>query len=146
MSLYSDRDIQTDIEGDIVLDTKGDLSLASSLDTYKSAANFLLRTDYSDYAADPSVGCNLGSFVGKNITIPNIQKIEYTVTKTLRERIFNQSDVDCTVVPFDINELLCVINIQGSYLISGAITNVDSERIAYVFPFIDGRFIQPLTI
>lgn len=146
MSLYTSRDIETDINGDIVLDPKGDVSLGSPLDTYKAAANFLLRTDYGDYAPDSSVGCNLGSFIGKTLNNNSIQKIEYNITKTLKERLFNQSDVECTVVPFDISEVLCLVDIKGSYLISGEIVNIDSEKIAYTYPFIEGSFITPITI
>lgn len=146
MSLYTDRDIETDISGDIVLNDKGDISLGSPLDTYKAAANFLLRTDYGDYVPDSSVGCNLGSFIGKTVTTNTIQKIEHSITKTLKERLFNQSDVEATVVPFDINEVLCLIDIKGSYLISGEIVNIDSEKIAYTYPFIEGSYITPITI
>lgn len=146
MSLYSSQDIEFDFDGDIVISSKGDVNLASSIDTYKSAANFVLRTDYGDYAPDPSVGCNLGSFIGKTVSVDNIQKIEHNITRTLKERIFNQSDIECTVVPFDVNEVLCVISIRGSYLLSGTITSIEGERIAYTFPFIDGSFLTPITI
>lgn len=144
MPLYTDQDIQTDFSGEIQIDTKGDIALANPLETYKASANFLLRTDFGDYAPDQSVGCNLGSFIGKTNTVANHQRIEYNINKTLRERVFNPIDVEAIVVPFDINEVLCLVNIGGNYLISGVITNVESERMTYTFPFIENSSIAPL--
>lgn len=146
MALYKFRDVETSFDGDIELSTNGDLKLADCLTTYKSAANFLLRTDYGDYAPDKTVGCNLGSFIGKNNTPVNHELMEYQINKTLKEKLFTVTDAEAYVVPFDVNEVLCVVNIGGSYLIDGVIKTVHGEKLAYTFPYIDGRFITPITI
>ena len=146
MSVYISRDVETSFEGDLELDTKGDLSLADSLVTYKSACNFLLRTDFGHYAPNKSVGCNLGSFVGKNNTPENHRFMEYNINKVLKEKIFSNSDVATTVVPFDMNEVLCLIDIAGAYLIDNVIQVVETQRIAYTYPYIDGQYLTPITI
>jgi hypothetical protein len=146
VSVYTSQDIQVDIDGDIELSTRGDLELASSLDTYKNAANFLLRTDFGDYAPNKSVGSNLGTFIGKRNTSENHEYMEQNIKRCLTTRLFSASDVDVTVVPFDINEALGVINIGGSYLIDGILQTVNGETITYSFPFIEGSFITPLTV
>lgn len=146
MAVYINRDIETSLEGDIELDTNGDLKLADPLQTYKSAANFLLRTDYGDYSPDRSVGCNLGSFIGKTNVPSTREFMENNINKVLQNRLYTLTDAIATVVPFDINEVLCVVNIGGSYLIDGTIRTVTDEKIAYTFPFIDGRYITPITI
>src|SRR5688500_2978996 len=111
MAIYSDRDLESSFQGDLEIDTKGDLKLANALDTHKAAANFVLRTDFGQYAPDRSVGCNLGSFIGKNNTPDNHRFMEYNIVKVLAERIYSPTDVVVTVVPFDVNEALCLIDI-----------------------------------
>ena len=146
MALYKFRDIETSFEGDIEVSPKGDLKLADSLATYKAAANFLLRTDYGDYVPDRTVGCNLGSFVGKNNTTDNHELMRHQINKTLKEKLFSVIDAESYVVPFDMNEVLCIVNIGGSYLIDGVIKTIHGEKLAYTFPYIDGRYIVPITI
>lgn len=146
MGTYIHRDISSTFSGDIELDGKGDLKLANALETYKSAANFLLRTDYGDYSPNKTVGCNLGSFIGSTNVPKTHRFMEYNIDKGLRSKLFNSTDVSSTVVPFDINEVLCVINIGGSYLIDGVIQTINSQNIAYTFPFIDGTYLTPITI
>lgn len=139
MAIYSDRDIETTFAGDIVLDRKGDLKLANALDTYKSAANFVLRTDFGDYAPEPTVGCNLGSFIGRPNNQDSHEQMEYLINKVLQQELFALTDARADVVPFDVNEALCVISIAGSYLVDGEIIYFDAEQMTYQFPFIDGE-------
>mgnify|MGYP001157458806 CR=1 FL=1 len=148
MATYIHRDISSTFSGDIELDTKGDLKLADALETYKAAANFLLRTDYGDYSPNKSVGCNLGSFIGKLNTPETHDRMRDSIQRGLVQTLFNSTDIDTTVVFFDINEVLCVINIGGSYLIDGVIQTVNNQNIAYTFPCIgsDGQYLTPITI
>jgi hypothetical protein len=146
MTIYSARDIETNFDGDLVLSPGGDLNLADSLTTYKSATNFLLRTDYGDYAPNSSIGANIGSFVGKRNTRENADYMEETVRSTLVSRIFTIADVRVDVVPFDIEEVLCVVHLAGLYEIDGQLKSVDGERIVYSFPYIEGKFVTPITI
>ena len=146
MTVYSARDIETDFDGDILLSSVGDINLGDALVTHKAAANFILRTDYGDYAPNASVGANLGSFVGKRNTRENADYMEENIKSALKTRIFSVPDVDATVVPFDIEEVLCVVTIAGTYLIDGVLKSVDGERIAYRFPYIEGSFVTPITI
>lgn len=145
MAIYTEEDIETTLEGDLSLSTNGDLKLADPLNTYKSIANFLLRTDFGDYAPNESIGCNLGSFIGGLNTTENRDYMQYNIDKVLQGTIFNPADVESTVVPFDINEVLCVVNIGGSYLLSGVIQRVHGETLTYTFPYIDGTHITPIT-
>jgi len=146
MAIYTQQDIQTSLEGDLELSSNGDLKLANPLNTYKSTANFLLRTDFGDYAPDESIGCNLGSFVGKLNTPDNREFMQYNIDRVLQERLFSATDAESTVLPFDINEVICVVNIGGAYLIDGIVQTIQGETITYTFPYIDGTHITPITI
>lgn len=145
MGLYVDRDIQTSFDGDLEIDSKGDLKLANSLDTYKGAVNFILRTDFGDYAPTPTVGSNLGSFIGESNTKSVHSKMENTIARAIAGPILNDSDVSIKVVPLDVDEAVCFIFLAGKFLIDEKITWVQEDRIAYTFPYIDGT-PTPLTI
>lgn len=139
MATYYDQDIATTFNGDLVLDGRGDLKIADTLETYKGAANFVLRTDYGDYAADNNVGCNLGTFIGEPNTPESHAKMENAINRTLQNQIFSNNDAVATVVPFDMEEALCIIQLAGTFLISGEFVQVHDQKIAYTFPYIDGE-------
>lgn len=145
MAIYIERDILSNFSGDIQVSSNGDIALANSLDTYKNACNFVLRTDFGDYQADGDVGCNLGSFIGE----PNVQRVhdamEYNINKVLRNEIFAPSDAIATVVPFDLEEALAIIQIAGQFMINEELITVEDDRISYSFPYIDAH-PTPLTI
>ena len=145
MATYVDRDISVSLEGDLNIDQKGDIKLADALDTYKSVANFILRTDFGDYAPDQSVGSNLGSFIGQSNNRESHANMEYLIVGSLANKVFADTDVSADVVPFDIYEAICFVNLAGSFLVSGELKHVEQERITYSFPYIDGE-PTPLTI
>jgi len=146
MAVYYNQDIQSDLNGDLVLDSKGDVKIADPLETCKSAALFVLRTDFGDYAPDTTVGCNIGSFIGSTNTPSTRERLESNINSVLKNKLFNITDVDATVVPFDVHEVLCLIEVGGSYLIDGVIKTVHGERVAFTFPFIEGSFVKPLVL
>ncbi|MCB1712865.1 MAG: hypothetical protein KDH96_10410 [Candidatus Riesia sp.] len=146
MAIYTDRDIQTAFNGDIELSPRGDLKLADSIDTIKSAVNFVLRTDYKEYQPDYSVGCNLGSFVGKLNTESNRDAMAYSITRILGEKVLNPEDLEAFVVPFDIDEVLCVIKIGGYYLKDEVLQTVEGDKLSYTFPYMEGSYILPITV
>lgn len=146
MAVYIHQDISSTFEGDIQLNSNGDIGLADPLETYKGAANFLLRTDFGDYAPNAGVGCNLGSYIGKLNDPSNREQMEFSASRVLKEVLFSPADCDITVVPFDYYEVLCVVNIGGNYLIDNTIKTVNGEVITYTFPYLDGSHLTPITV
>lgn len=145
MTLYVESDIRCNFSGDLVLDQKGDLSLANPLDTYKSVANFILRTDFGEYAPNPVIGSNLGSYIGASNTRETHEHMENSITRSLVDNVFGNTDVSVDVVPIDINDAVCFVHLAGSFLISGAIVTVNQDTMSYMFPYIDGN-PSPLTV
>lgn len=139
MPTYIDRDIGLTFDGDIELSDGGDLKLANALETHKSAANFVLRTDYGDYQPDIDVGCNLGSYIGDLNTTNTHASMEASVSRAIKNEIFSPADVQVNVVPFDIEEALVIVNLAGFFLIDGEEVYVEQDRISYSFPFIDAN-------
>lgn len=146
MAVYVNQDIETSLGGDIQISSQGDVKLADAVTTHKAAANFLLRTDFGDYAPNETVGCNLGSYIGKLNTSDNREFMQYSVNKILQEKLFSVTDVEAIVVPFDINEVMCVITIGGQFLVDGTIQPVDTETLTYTFPYLEGNHITPIVV
>ena len=140
MGLYVQRDAGSTFSGDLSLSSRGDLELASSVDSQKNVTNFWLRTDFGEYAAENSVGCNLGAFVGARLTEDVLSNMEAVVVSSLRTTIFAQPDVEVAVVPFDTEEALVVVNFAGTYLDnSGNFVDIQPQRVLYTFPYIESN-------
>ena len=140
MGIYTARDIKSTFSGDISLNGRGDIDIGSPLESHKALANFWLRTDFGEYRADRSVGCNLGSFIGAPNTEESHSSMEYLVKSSLTREIFSPVDVDATVVAFDVDEALAVVNIAGTFDNgSGKFISVDNEKLIYFFPYIDAN-------
>lgn len=145
MALYVESDIASNFSGDIRLDQKGDLALATSLETYKSVANFILRTDLGDYAPDAYVGSNLGIYIGARNNRDTHRSMELSIKQSLEKNVFNTVDVNADVLPLDTDEAVAFVSLAGSFLISGRLVTVEQDIMSYSFPFIDGE-PTPLTI
>jgi hypothetical protein len=145
MATYITQDISTTHDGDLQIDDKGDIKLLDSLETHKKAANFVLRTDYGDYAPNKDVGCNLGTFIGELNTPLNHERMEFAARKGLINEVFSEEDIEISVVPFDTEEALCIVNIHGTYFVSGEFIDPTDQKIVYTFPYIDGQ-PSPLVI
>lgn len=144
MALYNQIDIGATFSGDVCLDGRGDVLISTSLETYKAAANFTLRTDRGDYAPNVLVGANLGTFVGANNTEDTHSEMEYQMDKAL-SRIFSSEDYSAVTTAFDIDEALCSVFLAGTYLVDNEYQDFDQIRMIYSFPYIEGE-ATPLVI
>lgn len=146
MAYYFEEDISTNFQGDLNLTANGDLKLANPVETRSAVANFLLRTDNGDYAPDPLLGCNLGSFVGRLSNAESLEEMESSILRSLTEKVYSLHDIDAVVVPFDINEVLCIVTVAGTYELSGEPQTINAKPMTYTFPYIDGTHITPIVI
>ena len=145
MATYTNQDIACSHDGDLELGINGDLKLLDALETNKRATNFVLRTDYGDYAPNPNVGCNLGTFVGERNVSEVHEKMQFFVQRGISDEIYAPEDIAVTVLPFDLEEALCVVRIKGTYLVSGEFIEAIDQKMAYGFPYIEGQ-PSPLVI
>ena len=137
MNTYFLQDVGSNFSGDLVIDSKGDLKLFDSYETQKSLTNFWLRTDQGEYVPNPSVGCNLGSFIGEINSPKNLGLIESQTYNTLIRNIWQPEDIRIRVVPLDKEEVMIALQLRGKFAnISGNFLNIIPEVIAYSFPYI----------
>lgn len=62
---FMERDLEVDDEGDLVVASNGDLSLATERRTLVQDLTFRLKTDALDYAPAPFIGADLSSLLGE---------------------------------------------------------------------------------
>lgn len=145
MALYLLEDIGSTFAGDLQLNSRGDLELGNTLNTAKSAANFVLRTDHGGYAPDHAVGANLGALIGEQVSDEAQELAQFYIERALTTNIFSAQDVRATVVPADAYELVCVVDLAGAFALSGQIVDAREEQMLYSFPYITGS-PTPITI
>jgi hypothetical protein len=141
MSSYVVRDIASTFSGDIKIGANGDIELANSYDTHKSAVNFLLRTDKGQYKPDVRIGCNLGSFVGDSMLSETFGQMEHTALDNITKFVYSPTDVQVHVIPIDIETAGVFVALNGTYLDSDGniLTGNTSEVLTYAYPYFEGH-------
>ncbi len=140
MGLYIFFDAAATVSGDLQLNTKGDIGLASTSETQYQAANFWLRTDHGGYAAATEVGANLGEYIGSRNSEETLNDIKEQVFDTLVKNLFYPEDIRVETAPIDLDEILIAIEIAGEYLDEDAeLLDITPRIVAYTFPYIEGE-------
>jgi hypothetical protein len=144
MGIYFLSDLATTFSGDLELDSKGDLKLGDPIETQKSITNFWLRTDQGEYVPNPSIGCNLGSFIGAANSPRTLEQIENQTHATLIRNIWYPEDLAIKVVPLDREEVMIALQLKGEFFdVDGVAIPLSPIVIAYSFPYITAD-VSPL--
>ena len=107
------RDIETDNDGDIVIDATGDLKLASAPRTVIQDAMFRLRTGHFDYEIMPRIGANITSLIGESNNAPNGQKIIDMVNRSFtHDGRFMMTDFKAKVAPISRNAIALILKFK----------------------------------
>ena len=139
MSVYSERDIAINFDGDLEIGAGGDIVLSNSFDTQKAAVNWLLRTNKGEYQPDVRLGCDVGTFIGKTMTNSIINNMEGVVLSNLVKFIISRSDVRVDIIPIAHDELALLVSIAGKYLgDDGNLLDSGQTVLKYVFPYLEG--------
>ena len=139
MGLYNERDISLNFSGDIEIGANGDLKLADSYESQKSAINWFMRTNRGDYVPDRRLGCDAGRFVGKPLESSTVSDLKDSVLSNLVKFVISRGDINVDVVPIDYETLGIFVAVGGNYLDSdGNLLDAETEIITYVFPYLEG--------
>jgi hypothetical protein len=140
MGIYSDRDLSSSFEGDIVLSGNGDLELASTYESQKAAINFIVRTDKGGYRPDYRLGADLGTFMGERNNKDTATTIEASILQNLTEFVLDGQDVAVHAIPISMDELGVFIEVGGDYMDEdGNLLVIAPEMLTYTFPFLNGE-------
>lgn len=124
-------DIEVDDDGDLVLDSNGDLKLASAQRTALQDIIMRVRTGLNDLSIHPLFGADIVNLVGEPNTPETAEKIKARVYKSLvRDGRFGSSTVRVDVVPVGRSEVVVLIGVTDS------ISDVDADTTAVTLSFL----------
>ena len=139
MGVYALRDVFSTTDGDIVIDSKGDLKLAESIESISGVANFIIRTDRGEYVPDNRVGADLGSFIGSNMTYTLTDEMESNLIQNLTKFAIARSDLQIHAFPLSHEEVGIIIGYGGVYIDKdGNVMDTTTHVLKYTFPYLEG--------
>jgi phage baseplate assembly protein W len=140
MANYSDRGIALTFSGDLQISANGDIDLANSFETQKAAVNWFLRTNKGDYTPDRRLGCNLGTFIGKNISAEVLDQMESVCNMTLTKYSVHKADLRIDAIPIDHDNIGLFVSVGGRYLDEdGNLLASGVEILKYIYPYLEGQ-------
>jgi hypothetical protein len=140
MGIYTERGLALTFSGDLQIGSNGDLKLDNSFDTHKSAANWFVRTNKGDYTPDKRLGCDLGRYIGKEMSRDNLLSLENGALANLVKFTVNRGDVTVDAAPIDCDTIAVFVSLQGQYLDEdGKLLQPGTEVLTYVYPYIEGQ-------
>jgi hypothetical protein len=140
MAYYAERGLALTFSGDLQLSANGDIALASSYETQKSAVNWFLRTNKGDYKPDARLGCDLGKNIGDRMTEQNLNTMEDAALMNLTKYVMPQEDLRIDVIPVEHETVGVFASIRGKYLDpDGNVLDPGVEVITYVYPYFEGQ-------
>lgn len=136
------RDIEADIEGDLVLDETGDLKLAEPLQTIIQDIIFRVRTNFLELRPHPGVGANLQEFLGEANTARRIALGREKVFQALfADRRFRGHEIDVTTFPANRETMGIVVNVVPNFVTETS----EQTQVAFLLNYNTG-VVEPITI
>jgi len=144
MALYYSRDVEVDVAGDLVVNSRGDISLNDAEDSCKHAMKFMLATDFNELAADSGFGSNIGSLIGLEDMALVLERIFPLVQEGVgRQGLMSPDDVDCMAVPVAHDQVLLIVRCRGQFLQNNGEIKTDAQfSLKYLFPYKEARLTE----
>jgi hypothetical protein len=113
--MFREKDIEVDSEHDLVIDSDGDLKMASPQQTLSQDISFRICTDHHDYSPSPFIGANLRTFVGE----PNVPRTAQLITDSVIISLTQDRRIPAQVlfvdtVPIEIHKVLVMALVNES--------------------------------
>jgi hypothetical protein len=147
MAIYFLQDIECTDDGDLVLDSIGDLKTASPMRTVAQSVNSLVMTDKGDLRVAPSYGANIGAYIGSRNSTMTRSMMGRDINNALMEQgLLAPVDFTIEVIPVDIDKVAVMLDVNGSFVYSpenyrGPLLSDRTMGInmAYIYPFSEGQ-------
>ena len=147
MGIYFLQDIQTTDDGDLVIDSFGDLKIANPMRTLTQCVHNVLLTNKGDLRTEPAFGSNIGTYVGSNNTPMTRTSMERDILISFNDQgAVIPEDLNVDVVAIDIDKVAVMVDVKGSFLYTP--TNSTEPllsdmsmgiNLAYIYPFANSQ-------
>ena len=135
-------DLKLTDDGDLVLDSNGDLVTVSGDEELAQAVRFRLKTLKGDYTLAPSIGTSLEQFIGEENSPDTRSLIESTVSDSLTfDNLLINPSVRC--IPLSENEIFILVEFPSTEDDDKKIqlsSSLDLKR-GFVFDRIDSQIL-----
>jgi len=136
MSIYYGRDIETSVDGDLVVNERGDIELAESYEASEQLLKTIIATDIGEFSSIPSFGANIGSLIGTDAATA-IERVPILIREGIRRSDYiDGGDIFIDVYPIDIDKIIIFIEMGGTFIDSGGQEVVSpTGTLKFYFPF-----------
>lgn len=142
MAVHYVRDIETDDEGEIVIE-RGELKTATTERTAMQLVNWVVLTDFADYTPSPAFGANIVEFIGYPNTIRTHRLMRQSIRDAFRvQGNFTMGDLRVAVEPSDIDEAAIIVHLLGEFTLDTDEESIGPVLLAFRFPFPNGQLQQ----
>jgi hypothetical protein len=142
---YDSIDLDFTWDGDFLADQQGDLKDTSEdlLLSFKNEVFTIVKSDLQDWREDPSVGADLGDFIGEPNTSDTGKAIEQRIRNALTI-IATPNDLDVRVIPVGIHRVLIVLNIQVLATEDNGLKAGDAVTVSFLYDYFERGVFVPL--
>jgi len=142
MAVHFVRDIETDDEGEIVIE-RGDFKLATTERTALQLTNWVVLTELADYTPFPNFGANLGEYVG----YPNNSRTHRLMRQSIKEGIriqgqYGDKDVRIAVEPIAEEEAGVLVEVLGDFYLEPDEITMGKVLLAFRYPYPNGQLVK----
>lgn len=137
MAQYYARDIKVGPDGDLSVNSQGDLEMAASPESLKQALKFLVSTDYGEVDVVPSFGANLGSLVGSEDLNQVLDQVPLLIRDALaRHGVAQNQDVTIHAIPIAEDQIYLRVETTGTFFDDeGQILDTTEVTLKFLFPY-----------
>ena len=129
-------DIRMDKEGDLVIDSDGDLKIADTWQTTMQDAAFRIRTAIGEYIPDKDIGSNVHSKFGEQNTRYNGEIIKTMVIRALSyDNRFERMEYIVDVVPISKSAIVIMLEFRGPF----EDAEVNDYKVTFYFKYDTGE-------
>lgn len=142
---YDEIDLDWTWDGDLLLDQYGDIKDTSEdpLLSLRNEIFSIIKSDLKDWREEPSIGTNLGDFIGE----PNISDTAKAIEERVRTSltiIVSTSDLHVRVVPVGIHKVLIAITLQVLATPNNKLAVGDTINVSFLYDYFERGIFVPL--